>query len=130
MDTNVVSILFRRTHPLNLVYASAVADQQLTISFMTKAELLQWPRSNDWGERRRNLLLNHITNYTTLFPDERTCELWAEVKDERRRAGRPIDPADAWIAATAIQWDVALATANVRDFESIERLYLTPIDGV
>ena len=128
-DTNVVSILFREIHPLYSGCARAVEDHQLTISFMTKAELLQWPRRNNWGERSRELLQRHIAEFTTLFPDERTCEIWAELRDERRRLGRPIDPADSWIAAAAIQWDVPLVTTNVRDFESIDGLLVEPIDA-
>src|ERR1035438_2649063 len=79
LDTNVVSILFKKTHPLRQACLEAVSGQQLVISFMTRAELALWPVANNWGESRRAALSEHISLYTTLYPDERTCAIWAEV---------------------------------------------------
>jgi len=39
--------------------------------------------------------------YLTVYPDERTCAIWAEVVDQCRRIGRRIQTADAWIASAA-----------------------------
>ena len=90
LDTNVVSILFNKNHSLRLSCMEAVAGRQLVISFMTRAELMLWPAANNWGESRRAALAQHIALYTTLYPDERTCAIWAEVVDHCRRAGQPI----------------------------------------
>jgi predicted nucleic acid-binding protein len=79
LDTNVVSILFKRSHSLRQACLEAVAGQQLAISFMTRTELMLWPVTNDWGESRRAALSQHIGLYTTLYPDDRTCAIWAEV---------------------------------------------------
>ena len=49
LDTNIVSILFNRNHLLRQVCVEAVADHQLVISFMTRAELWLWPVVNKWG---------------------------------------------------------------------------------
>src|ERR1035437_2619302 len=72
LDTNVVSILFKKTHSLRPACLEAVSGQQLVISFMTRAELMLWPVANNWGESRRAALSEHIALYTTLYPDERT----------------------------------------------------------
>jgi predicted nucleic acid-binding protein len=34
---------------------------------------------------------------------------------------------DAWIAATAIRWDLPLVTADYRDFEHVRALTLVPV---
>ena len=94
---------------------------------MTHAELLLWPRINKWGSRRREELLNHINLCTTLLPDEDTCAVWADIMIESRTAGRPLTPADAWIAAAARQWDLALVSLDYRDFEHLDGLTLIPI---
>jgi predicted nucleic acid-binding protein len=52
LDTNVVSILFKKTHSLRQACLEAVSGQQLVISFMTRAELTLWPVTNNWGESR------------------------------------------------------------------------------
>ena len=127
LDTNVVSILFKKTHSLRQTCLDAVSGQQLVISFMTRAELMLWPVANDWGESRRSDLLEHLALYTTLYPDERTCVIWAEVVNRCRRTGQPIQTADAWIAASARQWGCPLVTTDFRDYDAIEDLDVVPI---
>jgi predicted nucleic acid-binding protein len=127
LDTNVVSILFKRNHSLRHACLDAVAGRQLVISFMTRAELMLWPIANNWGESRRAALSQHIALYTTLHPDEWTCAIWAEVVDRCRRAGQPIQTGDAWIASAARQWGVPLVTADFRDYAAIEGLNIVPI---
>ena len=127
LDTNVVSILFNRSHQLRQTCIDAVAGKQLVISFMTRAELLLWPASNSWGESRRVALEKHLALYMTLYPDESTCAMWAEIVDQCRRAGRPVQAADAWIASAARQWSCPLVTTDFRDYEAIEDLDVIPI---
>jgi predicted nucleic acid-binding protein len=127
LDTNVVSILFNRNHSLRQTCIEAVAGHQLVISFMTRAELLLWPAANNWGSARRAALEEHMALYLTLFPDERTCAIWAAILDQCRRAGQPIQTADAWIAASARQWACPLVTTDFRDYAAIEDLDVVPI---
>ena len=99
----------------------------LSISFMTRAELLLWPAANNWSASRRSTLTEHLALYTTLYADERTCELWVQVVDRCRRAGKPVQAADAWIASTARQWQMPLVTTDFRDYEAIDDLEVVPI---
>ena len=65
LDTSVVSILFNRNHSLQQMCIEAVADHQLVISFMTRAELSLWPVANNWGASRRSPLEEHTALYLT-----------------------------------------------------------------
>jgi predicted nucleic acid-binding protein len=47
---------------------------------------------------------------------------YAMVRAQRQLAGRPIDTADAQIAAIALAAGLKLATRNTKDFEGIEKL--------
>jgi len=105
----------------------AVAGHQLAFSFMTRAELLLWPAANNWGPSRRASLEEHMAMYLTVYPDERTCAIWSAVVDQCRRAGHPIQTADAWIAASARQWGCALVTTDFRDYRAVEDLDIVPI---
>src|SRR5260370_30288627 len=116
VDTNVVSILFNRRHSLRQACIEAVAGNELVISFMTQAELLLWPAANNWGEARRSALDQHMAVYLTLYPDERACSIWSAVVDRCRRAGQPIQTADAWIASAARQRGCPLVTTDVGDY--------------
>jgi predicted nucleic acid-binding protein len=127
LDTNVVSILFKPDHPLHDKYFGIVGASQWFISFMTQAELQLWPRVNRWGSIRREKLAGHISLCTTLFPDEDTCELWADIMAESQTVGRPMTAPDAWVAAAARQWNLALVTADYRDFEHLAKLVLVPL---
>src|SRR5260370_19669824 len=97
LDTTIVSILFNKNHSIGQACIEAVAGRQLVISFKTRAELLLWPVANNWGESRRAALMRHNAVYTTLYADEHTCAIWAEIVAGCQRAGRPIQTADAWI---------------------------------
>jgi len=127
LDTNVVSILFKPDHSLYEKCLAIVAGNQWFISFMTRSELLLWPKVNQWGATRRDQLTGHIELCTTLLPDEQTCGFWADIMAESRVAGRPITTADAWVAAAARQWNLALVTADYRDFEHLDGLTLIPL---
>src|SRR5438270_8686291 len=104
VDTNVVSILFNQRHSLRPACIEAVTGHELVISFMTRAELLLWPATNNWGKTRRSALEQHMALYLSLYPDERTCAIWVAVVDQCRRDGQPIQTADAWIASAALQF--------------------------
>ena len=127
LDTNVVSILFKKNHSLREASLQAVAGRQLIISFTNRAELMLWPVANKWEDPRRAVLAQQIALYTTLYPDEHTCAIWAEIVGQCRRAGRPIQTADAWIAASARQWACPLVTTDFRDYAAIEDLDVLPI---
>jgi predicted nucleic acid-binding protein len=126
VDTDAVSILFKPGHALYAKCFSSTSGH-LLISFMTQAELMLWPRRNNWGAPRVELLMSHVRLFTTLYPDVDACAHWADVVSESNAAGRPIGTADAWIAACARQWGLPLVTANFRDFEHLRGIILAPL---
>ena len=89
---------------------------------MTVAELERWPIERSWGFVRRQELVRHVARYTVLNVSRELCVKWAEVKCEAKRRGRPIDAADAWIAASALHYRVPLITNNSKDFSVIQGL--------
>lgn len=90
---------------------------------MTVAELYQWAAVRKWGERRRSQLTHALkTNYTVLSFDIVLCQIWGEVRAERQAIGKPFSPQDAWVAATAIHYNLPLVTHNPKDFVSIQDL--------
>jgi len=96
----------------------------LGISFMTLAELERWSLERDWGQRRKQELVQHLTRYVVLPVNRELCDKWAEVSFAARRKGRPIQTADAWIAASALYYDVPLITNNRSDYSAVDGLVL------
>lgn len=101
VDTNVVSFLFKRDTRAQ-AYERLLVGKLPVISFMTLAELDSWADIRGWGAVRREELRKFLSHYVVQYPDRNLCQLWGSVVATARRAGRPIDSADAWIAATAL----------------------------
>jgi predicted nucleic acid-binding protein len=60
-----------------------------------------------------------------IVPTSRDLVLkWAEVMVAARKAGRRLETADAWIAATAVLYDADLITHNVTDYLGVPGLKL------
>jgi tRNA(fMet)-specific endonuclease VapC len=114
IDTDVVSMLFKGDSRARR-YRGHISGRLLGISFMSLAELERWP-------------LERLTRYVVLPASRELCFKWAEVSWEARRKGRPIQTADAWIAASALHYQVPLITHNVGDYEMISHLQLLTAD--
>jgi predicted nucleic acid-binding protein len=58
--------------------------------------------------------------------DEAVAARWAEIAARAERSGKPKPLADGLIAATALQYDLTVATRNVDDFEPFGVLIFNP----
>ena len=123
VDTDVVSMLFKGDTRA-LAYRPHIAGTLLGISFMTLAELERWSLERGWGPRRKLELAEHVTHYTVLPVSRELCLKWAEVSFAAKRKGRPIQTADAWIAASALYYQVPLITNNRGDYSGVDGLVL------
>jgi predicted nucleic acid-binding protein len=123
VDTDVVSFLFK-SHSLAPTYQTILAGRPLAVSLFTLGEIEYGMEAKNWGTSRRDLMRRFLARFTTLLPDAETGRVWARIKNSCEKKGRPIAFADAWIAATALQMNVPLATHNVRDFESVDGLLI------
>ncbi len=123
LDTNIVSFIFKRDERIH-PYTEYLKGQILAISFMTVAELFQWASIRNWGEKRTAQLEDVLNNYLIFQCDMELCRRWGDVRAKLRKIGKPISPQDAWIAATALRYDIPLASHNTSDFEKIKGLKL------
>src|SRR6185437_5087593 len=121
IDTDVVSYLFKKDTRARL-YQRHLVGRPGMISFMTLAELDLWALRHQWGATRKARLEQYLRRFA-LYPFDRDlCLKWAEVADAARRSGRPIQTADAWIAATALLAGVPLVRHNPADYAGVSGL--------
>src|SRR5438874_1664609 len=115
VDTDVVSFLFKN-HPIGKRYDSELVGRIPLISFMTVAELERWAIQRKWDVQRLHWLRLHFARYTVVPSSPDLCVQWAEVTVAAQAAGRRIECADAWIAATAVVYGAPLVTHNRADY--------------
>jgi len=121
VDTNVVSYLSKGdTRAAN--YRPHLTGRVLILSFMSLAELDHWMEIGRWGPDRREALRAFLGNYAVHYPDRRLCQFWAAAMSAARWAGKPINPADAWIAAAALFLNAPLVTHNPADYAGVPGL--------
>ncbi len=123
VDTCVVSYLFKN-HSLAQHYRPLLKGKLLYLSFMTIAELYRWAIGHAWGEKKIEQLEEAIQNYVVLPSDNEMCWQWAKISSIK---GCPISVGDAWIAATALHYNMPLVTHNVKHFEHLKELGLNII---
>ena len=121
VDTDVFSFMFRGDSRAER-YRPHVEGNLAALSFQTVAELHQGALQAGWGERRRNRLRDEIGRYLVIPFNMEMVEHWARLRTSRRAAGREVDAADAWVAATALWARCPVVTHNQRDFKGIDGL--------
>jgi predicted nucleic acid-binding protein len=120
VDTNIVSYIYKRDTRAKL-YEPHLTGQTLFVSFMTVAELYRWPIEKNWGEPKKQELVQFLKNFAVLPYDEGLAWSWAELVGKTCR-GRPMSLTDSWIAATALRHKIPLVTHNRKHFEQVPGL--------
>ena len=124
LDTDVVSFLFKSDTRAQ-IYLPELQDRQWFISFMTEAELEQWALLANWSEKRVDWLRLFLSHFVVVPSSHDLVLKWAEAMVGARRNGRRIETADAWIAETALLYDVPLLTHNKADYLGVPGLQLS-----
>jgi len=124
LDTDIVSFLFKSDTRAQ-TYLPLLQDRQWFISFMTEAELEQWALLANWSEKRVDWLRLFLSRFVVVPSSHDLVLKWAEAMVAARRNGRRIETADAWIAATALLYDVPLLTHNKADYLGVPGLQLS-----
>ena len=117
-DTNVISYVING-HSFAKLYENYFFGTVICISFMTEAELLRGAYKKQWGARRLGNLKRFIERCRVLHSDPKMVDTWAQLKDI---PGKNISDADAWIAATALVYNLPLVSHNADDFRFIPNL--------
>lgn len=94
-----------------------VADQTLE-------ELRYGSFKANWGEARRLKLESFLEGFSTVHTSDAICTRCAQIRVQAKQKGFVLDPADAWIAATALTLGISLVTHNKKHFDFLEGLTL------
>ena len=132
LDTNVVSEVVRSTPHLRVV-AFLMEHDDLWLSSIVIHELEYGLPAHGTrttaGQSARWSAVGFIAEYEDhILPVERVGAEWAspDFGQQAQRSGRTLDLGDALIAGTAKTHDLAVATRNVRDFDSLGVTVINP----
>lgn len=123
VDTNIVSYLMKR-HSISELYLPHLKDKVLCLSFVTIGELYLGAEKDNWGDKRKSELEEKLKNYVVLPYDKVVAERYARVVTWLQRQGLSISFPDAWIAATALAFELPLVTHNAKHFVPVPDLQL------
>jgi len=123
VDTDVASFIFKWHPEFAPRYVDIVRGSELTVSFMTLAEMRQGALEANWGRRKCDVLEAYLDDFSVLHSDSLLCSAWAAIRNESTRKGRQMG-SDEWIAATALALSVPPVTNNPKDYRHLDRLQL------
>jgi hypothetical protein len=121
VDTNVWSEATKRDPSPAVLTWARQNSENLWLSTVVLAELRGGTAHMPKGARRSALEAQfdgwEVDHAARLLPfDLSTARYYARVLERAKDAGKPIQTADAMIAATALQHGMKVATRNVNDF--------------
>ena len=130
LDTNVVSELMKPTPDAAVRdWLARLGDTPLTTTAVTIAEIEYGLQRLPSGRRRDGLYasFNAFAEALTVLPlDEVAAREAGRLRAKRHALGLSAQASDMMIAGTAIAAAAALATRNVKDFESLPIELLDP----
>ena len=109
VDTDVVSNALKGT-PIGFEYTRLLREYQAAIAFITAGELLHGALRRQLGALRQLHLEQVLVDYPIIRFKSGMERTYARVMFERERMGKRLERSDAWIAATALHYDIPLAT--------------------
>lgn len=123
LDTNVLSEAVRPAPDAKLrTWLDAQPATSLFATTVSQAEMLYGLQLPPLGQRRRALqsaieAIFELDFADRVLPfDSPAARAFAAIAADRRKAGRPISSADAFIAGIARSRNASVATRNVADF--------------
>ncbi|TFV55770.1 type II toxin-antitoxin system VapC family toxin [Geodermatophilus sp. DF01-2] len=133
LDTNVVSELIRDVPATAVVrWARSVPSAERFLTAVSVGELVYGVSRLPEGRRRTALEAAVASALASFSPeqflpfDEAAARPYGSLFAHRERLGRPIEIADAQIAAICLHHGAALATRNPRDFTDLDLRLINP----
>jgi len=137
LDTNVLSALMRSEPDVEVVnwldrqVADAIWITSITL-FEARFGLALMPegaRRQELTARFDDLLVSDFEHQVLLF-DQPAARQAAELAARRKRAGRPVDMRDSFIAGIAMAHKARIATRNTRHFDDLPDGVINPWECV
>jgi len=109
LDTNIVIAIFAKEAK---VQAHLVNATEAFVPAIVLGELYYGAHKSLRGTENIAKINEFAANNTVLVSDTATAQVYGQIKNALRVRGRPIPENDIWIAAIAMQYNLALVTRD------------------
>ncbi len=118
VDTSILIDYYRKTDKENSVWISLIRQgYHFVISTVTKYEIYSGATQNQLN------FWNKVLQAIEVLPfDESAVDMAVKINAGLKQKRKQIDLADLFIAASALSYNLPIATLNRKHFERIERL--------
>lgn len=126
LDTNILLHLVRENRlgrSIESKFRLQSRAERPLISIISLGEILAFVKRWNWGLSKTSALENLLRDLVVLEISDETLEHYAQIDVFLRRAGRPVQQNDMWIAATAAASGAHLLTTD-KDFDPLYPAYL------
>ncbi len=124
LDTNVCIKYLNGQNDTVRNHIKSLQPNQIVLCSIVKAELIYGAMKSK--KSKKNLM--KIQNFTSYFEsfsfDDKSAELYGQIRAVLEKAGTPIGPNDLLIASIAKANNLTLITHNLKEFSRIKNLNL------
>ena len=117
LDTNIIIDWFRGDTDTKLF----LNNIDFEIPVIVIGELFYGAENSSNKEKHFEQIRKFSEEFTIINPTDETAKMYALIKSELKKQGKPIPENDIWIAAIAVENNKSLVT-NDRHFSSISNL--------
>lgn len=111
LDTNILIRYLRRSNGYDALLSSLAESDWLCISVLTRFEVVRGMRDHE-----REATFDLLNSFESLVVSTEIADAAGELVRSGQKRGFSIGEADALIAATAMQQNLALVTTNAKHF--------------
>ena len=113
------NILIYAAHPTDTVCDIFISTRGLAIASVTRIEVLGYPGFSEMSDKSKQRLRDLLSSLENLALSDDIIERAIALRQQRR-----MGLADAIVAATALVYNMELATRNIADFKNIPDIRL------
>ena len=122
LDTDTCSYIMKRSHPLVLKRLQSVPVGDVSMSVVSKAELLYGVEVSPRRAQDASALAAFLPYVEVVALDDDAALHYAEIRADLKRRGAMIGANDLFIAAHARALGLTLVTNNTAEFERVSDL--------
>lgn len=118
LDTNIVIAIFSQEQKV----LEKLEENEIFIPSIVLGELFYGAYKSKKVEENLSRLKDLINASPVLSPDSLTAQYYGQIQTKLKVKGTPIPQNDIWIAATALQYQIILATRDDH-FQEVDGLH-------